>query len=62
MVTFWTRILVAACLGASGLSAILLLQHAFDLGWGGRIALVVGLAAALAGLGRADTRFEPRAD
>ena len=52
-VTLWVRILVVACLGALGLAGILLLQHAFDPGREGRIALIAGLAGALALLGAA---------
>ena len=49
----WVRVLVVACLGSLGLAGILLLQRSFDLGREGRIALVVGLAGALAVLGAA---------
>ena len=52
-VTLWVRVLVVACLGSLGLAGIMLLQHSFDLGREGRIALIVGLVGALALLGTA---------
>ena len=52
-VTLWRRIMVVACLGALGLAGIMLLQRSFELGQEGRIALIVGLAGALALLGAA---------
>ena len=50
-VTLWVRVLVVACLISLGLAGIVLLQHSFDLGREGRIALIVGLVGALALLG-----------
>ena len=52
-VTLWVRVLVIACLGSLGLAGLMLLQHSFDLGREGRIALIVGLAGVLALLGTA---------
>ncbi len=51
MVIRWARILAAAWLIAFGLAGVLLLQRGLDLGREGRIALVAGLVAVLAGLG-----------
>ena len=42
---------MVACLGSLGLAGMMLLQHSFDLGREGRIALIVGLVGALALLG-----------
>ncbi|MEJ5200156.1 MAG: hypothetical protein WHX53_14655, partial [Anaerolineae bacterium] len=55
-VALWTRILVIACLGSFGVAGALLLQRAFALGQGGRVALVAGLIVALAALGVAAWR------
>jgi hypothetical protein len=52
----WSRILAAAWLAALGLAGVFLLQRALDLGRDNRIALVVGLAAVLGGLGVAAWR------
>lgn len=56
MIALWSRVLIAAWLAAFGLVGAFWLQRVVDLGREGRIALAIGLAAALSGLGVAAWR------